>query len=1214
MVWGLRTNGLTSTQRVKEEPTVPAFLQPANRFWNRVAALLRAELNFYRIHVLFFVFVPLIAACIFWGSNEDNNIPFIDCYFVCVSAMTVTGLVTINISTATIWQQVILFILMWIGNISAVSVTMIAVRRHFFRVKFDRVIKSNAAARKRAQDVEQAHNLEKRKEMIRLRRMIGLGGKHRHHRSPDDSDDGLSPATTSSTQRMAEAELEAERLQRLKKKKEVTKKRKGPLTADMVVRVDQPAVLINGNGIPSSGRNSPRRSIEEEDDSRRPMPEQSTVQQGSILNTSEEHPHAGSSGGQQPFVRVSSPPELSSLQTQRRKSILSAEDGLTESPQELRQSSGNSKSATPEVASIRFEEGLNPVRSHQSEGKGKDEAEGGDATRSPGFPSLPRIDQGRMTHFDEDAVAPSTMRRRRGSDPSGADRERTRRGSESALNPNSMRPYGQLRSGALGANGGDRMPRSQTIEFADPPRVAPGDRRRFQQEHPERGYTTGVIPPTGVGMQRQRTLDRTYTAPGFTPLAMTRTTTMTAKQRGFGGFPTPFEIAGNVLSKALPRAREKLMRSTTMPRTATIASTHAYSLGKETDAASKTAPYLSFDVSVSGNSMFHSLTEAQRDELGGVEYRALDFLAKIVPIYFFGVIFFMVVLVAPYLASRSFDKYRPVFESQAPHVPNTTWFWLFQTISAYSNTGMSLIDTSMTNLSDAYFLLIPMGILILIGNTAFPIFLRFWIWICSLCVPKESRSYETLRFILDHPRRCFVYLFPSSQTWFLLAIIIGLTATDWIAFEVLDIGNPQLEEIPVPQRIFDGLFQSLAVRAAGFQVVSLLDIAPAVQFLYVVMMYISAYPLALSVRSTNVYEERSLGVFTEKGGDDDEEEELPSTASARKWGSYLSAHARRQLAFDMWWLGFALWLVCIIERTQIQDADSNGWFTVFSCLFELTSAYGTVGLSTGTPYDNFSLSGRFRTLSKLVVIATMTRGRHRGLPVAIDRSILLPNDLDEQDAAEEAWSIVENERNRSMDVYRSGSIPFPTPYYQGGERGGIMESDYKENSPSPMERTPSRINSDPQSQYTGFAPVFGLSESRSPEKPFYLDAIREDKGATPQDTPKGEEAPYTASAPTTTAADTSPSVSSLESGRTTGSIKGKERQRGPSEATILTPSSQRRSSGADADPAAAPQLRTAGVDDAEGDDPQLLERYGSSGDRMTEGPKSASVSDEKEAS
>lgn len=200
-----------------------------------------------------------------------------------------------------------------------------------------------------------------------------------------------------------------------------------------------------------------------------------------------------------------------------------------------------------------------------------------------------------------------------------------------------------------------------------------------------------------------------------------------------------------------------------------------------------------------------------------------------------------------------------------------------------------------------------------------------------------------------------------------------------------------------------------------------------------------------------------------------------------------------------------------------------------------------------------------------------------------------------------------------MDVYRSGSIPFPTPFYQGGERGGIMETDYKERSPSPMERTPSRHHSESQPQYAGFAPVFGLQESRSPEKAHFLDAIREDKGATPQDTPKGEDPPYDGSMPTTTAADTSPSVSSLESGRTTSSTKGKERERGPSEATIMTPSSQRRRSSGAAPLSAAPQLRSARVEDEEEeDDPDLLERYGSSGDRMSEGPKNASKSEDRE--
>ncbi len=252
---------------------------------------------------------------------------------------------------------------------------------------------------------------------------------------------------------------------------------------------------------------------------------------------------------------------------------------------------------------------------------------------------------------------------------------------------------------------------------------------------------------------------------------------------------------------------------------------------------------LSFDATVTGNSRFHALTEAQRDELGGVEYRALDLLAKLVPAYWLIVNLGMVTLVAPYIASSAFNKYRPVFEAQGSNKPNGTWFWFFQVISAYSNTGMSLIDTSMTQMQDAYFLLIPMGFLILAGNTGFPILLRFFIWMISICVPSRSRLYETLRFLLDHPRRCFVYLFPSSQTWFLFFILCLFNFTDWIAFEVLDIGNPVIEAIKVNIRIFDGLFQSIAVRAAGFTVVSLLALAPAVQFLYVVMMYLSAFHL-----------------------------------------------------------------------------------------------------------------------------------------------------------------------------------------------------------------------------------------------------------------------------------------------------------------------------------------------------------------------------------
>ena len=62
-------------------------------------------------------------------------------------------------------------------------------------------------------------------------------------------------------------------------------------------------------------------------------------------------------------------------------------------------------------------------------------------------------------------------------------------------------------------------------------------------------------------------------------------------------------------------------------------------------------------------------------------------------------------------------------------------------------------------------------------------------------------------------------------------------------------------------------------------------------------------------------------------------------------------------------------------------------------MFELVSAYGSIGLSIGLPDANYSACGAFHPLSKLIVCLVMIRGRHRGLPVAIDRAIMLPREF-----------------------------------------------------------------------------------------------------------------------------------------------------------------------------------------------------------------------------
>ena len=91
------------------------------------------------------------------------------------------------------------------------------------------------------------------------------------------------------------------------------------------------------------------------------------------------------------------------------------------------------------------------------------------------------------------------------------------------------------------------------------------------------------------------------------------------------------------------------------------------------------------------------------------------------------------------------------------------------------------------------------------------------------------------------------------------------------------------------------------------------------KILYLIMMYISVYPIAMrlvhccenrpvlsswiaSVRTTNVYEETSLGIFREKNDDEtlgDFANDAYSMDNRRIaiWGRYLGRHVRHQLSY-----------------------------------------------------------------------------------------------------------------------------------------------------------------------------------------------------------------------------------------------------------------------------------------------------------------------------
>lgn len=104
--------------------------------------------------------------------------------------------------------------------------------------------------------------------------------------------------------------------------------------------------------------------------------------------------------------------------------------------------------------------------------------------------------------------------------------------------------------------------------------------------------------------------------------------------------------------------------------------------------------------------------------------------------------------------------------------------------------------------------------------------------------------------------------------------------------------------------------------------------------------------------------------------------------------SLVSQHLRGQLSHDIWAIAFSLFLITLIETSHsIEDPRT---YSVFNFLFEIVSGYTNIGLSVGLPDQSFSFCGGWYTGSKLVMILMMIRGRHRGLPVALDHAVKLP--------------------------------------------------------------------------------------------------------------------------------------------------------------------------------------------------------------------------------
>ena len=238
------------------------------------------------------------------------------------------------------------------------------------------------------------------------------------------------------------------------------------------------------------------------------------------------------------------------------------------------------------------------------------------------------------------------------------------------------------------------------------------------------------------------------------------------------------------------------------------------------------------------------------------------------------------------------------------------------------NLGFTLTPDSMMSFQDATFPMIVMSFLAYAGNTLYPCALRFVIWVIYKCVSANSSLKEPLDFLLKYPRRCYTLLFRSKPTWILFGIIFVLNFVDVLLIVLLDLDNPAVNNLPPGPRVLASIFQAASSRHTGTSTFSLGDVNPAVQLSLLVMMYIAIFPIAISVRASNIYEESTLGVYS-TGHDLDENNGM----------KYVIAHTQNQLSFDLWYIFLGIFCICISESARLMDDSDPVRFTNHFNLF-----------------------------------------------------------------------------------------------------------------------------------------------------------------------------------------------------------------------------------------------------------------------------------------
>jgi Trk-type K+ transport system membrane component len=272
---------------------------------------------------------------------------------------------------------------------------------------------------------------------------------------------------------------------------------------------------------------------------------------------------------------------------------------------------------------------------------------------------------------------------------------------------------------------------------------------------------------------------------------------------------------------------------------------------------------------------------------------------------------------------------------------DAVWYGVFHSISAFNNAGFALYADSLIGFAGDGWMLMPLNLAVILGGLGFPVLFELGRRIIGRVKASqiggviESRLHWTL------------------STRLVLWSTLILLAFGTVYFAVIEWNNPAtIGQMGIIEKLLNSFTQSVMPRTAGFNSVNIAEVYPATLMGMDLMMFIgggsasTAGGIKLTTAAVLIFI-----VWTEIRGE-----------TAVNVGSRRLPRSIQRQALTI----ISLASLAVITATILISITTD--FTTDQIFFEVVSAFGTVGLSTG-------ITPQMPVFGQFILMALMFGGR-----------------------------------------------------------------------------------------------------------------------------------------------------------------------------------------------------------------------------------------------